>query len=156
MRQLWLSALVLLAACMTPPVRPAGTIVSPADSFQGEWTEQEKASNTVMRNLRTSKEVSYHVLRVRTELPLRKHAKSDLVLVVVAGQVELHLGDRTLPSAPGDVLEVPRETPYAVLNKGQQAAVLYAVFAPGFDPEDVKTMSEPSGVGAWQYNLWNQ
>jgi mannose-6-phosphate isomerase-like protein (cupin superfamily) len=148
--------LICCGGCMTPASRAAGTIVSPADSFQGEWTDQEKASNTVMRNLRTSQEVSFHVLRVRTELGLRKHAKSDLVLVVVAGQVELHLGDRTLPSAPGDVVEVPRDVPYAAINKGKDAAVLYAVFSPGFDPDDVKTVAEASGTGSWQYNLWTQ
>lgn len=156
MRQIALLSLLLLAACMTPPVRPAGTIFSPAESAQSEWTDQEKASNTVLRNLRSSTEASFHLLRVQTELAMRKHAKSDLVLVVVAGQVALELGDKTLPSAPGDVVEVPRETPYAVVNKGKQAAVLYLVFTPGFDPEDVKAVVEPNGVGAWQYNLWNQ
>jgi mannose-6-phosphate isomerase-like protein (cupin superfamily) len=109
-----------------------------------------------MRNLRESPEASFHVLRVRTGLPLRKHAASDLVLVVVAGQVELQLGDRTIPSAPGDVVEVPREVPYAVRNKGKDAAVLYAVYTPSFNPDDVKTVAEASGVGAWQYNLWTQ
>lgn len=157
MRSFWFIAfLPLFAACMTPASRASGTIISPADANQGDWTEQEKSSGSVMRNLRESTEASFHVLRVRTGLPLRKHAKSDLVLVVVAGQVELQLGDRAIPSAPGDVVEVPREVPYAVLNKGKDAAVLYVVFTPGFDPDDVKTVAEAKGVGAWQYNLWNQ
>lgn len=156
MRSLWLLSLLPLAACMTPPVRPAGTIFSPAETAQAEWTDQEKAASSVVRNLRSSAEASFHVLRVQGELPMRKHAKSDLVLVVVAGQVELHLGDKTLPSAPGDVVEVPRDAAYGVLNKGKQAAVLYLVFTPGFDPADVKTVVEASGVGAWQYNLWSQ
>jgi mannose-6-phosphate isomerase-like protein (cupin superfamily) len=141
---------------MTPDSRAAGTIVSPADSMQAPWSGQEKAAGSVMRNLRQSQEASFHVLRVQGELPLRKHLKSDLVLVVVAGQVQLRLGDRTIPSAPGDVVEVPRDVPYAVINKGRDAAVLYLVYTPGFDPDDVKTVSEATGVGAWKFNMWTQ
>lgn len=162
MRSIWSLALASalglssLSGCMTPASRAAGTIISPADAMQEDWSEQEKGANTVMRNLRQSQEASFHVLRVRTELPLRKHQASDLVLVVVAGQVELRLGDRSIPSAPGDVVEVPRDVPYAAINKGKDAAVLYAVFTPGFNPDDVKTVSEPSGSGSWQWNLWTQ
>ena len=156
MRPSWLLLSVLFVACVTPPVRPAGTIISPAESFSGQWSEQEKAANNVMRNLRESAEASFHVLRVRTELSLRKHALTDLVLVVVAGQVQLRLGNRLLPSAPGDVVEVPREVPYAVINKGKDAAVIYAVFTPALKPDDVKTVAEPEGTGAWQWNLWAQ
>jgi mannose-6-phosphate isomerase-like protein (cupin superfamily) len=141
---------------MTPATRSNGVIVSPADSANEPWNENEKASNLVMRNLRSSAEASFHVLRVRTEISLRKHLNSDLVLVVVAGKVELRLGDRAIPSAPGDVVEVPRDVPYAVVNRGQDAAVLYAVYTPGFNPDDVKTIAEASGVGAWKFNLWTQ
>jgi mannose-6-phosphate isomerase-like protein (cupin superfamily) len=141
---------------MTPASRAAGTIVSPAESANEAWSDNEKAQNLVMRNLRSSAEASFHVLRVRTELGLRKHQNSDLVLVVVAGKVELRLGDRAIPSAPGDVVEVPRDVPYAVVNRGQDAAVLYAVYTPGFNPDDVKTIAEASGVGAWKFNLWTQ
>lgn len=157
MRTLTFCALAwLLSACMTPDSRAAGTIISPRESVQSGWSEQEKAANSVMRNLRESEEASFHVLRVRTELPLRKHLRSDLVLVVVAGKVELRLGDRAIPSAPGDVVEVPREVPYAIQNRGREAAVLYAVYTPGFDADDVKTVAEAKGVGAWQWNLWTQ
>ena len=148
--------LICCGGCMTPASRAAGTIVSPEASMQDGWSEQEKSANTVMRNLRQSQEVSFHVLRVRTELGLRKHLRSDLVLMVVAGQVELRLGNRTIPSAPGDVVEVPRDVPYAAINKGKDAAVLYAVFSPGFDPDDVKSVAEASGTGSWQWNLWTQ
>jgi mannose-6-phosphate isomerase-like protein (cupin superfamily) len=141
---------------MTPASRGAGTIISTDEAATAPWTDQEKAANIVVRNLRQSSEASFHVLRVATELSLRKHQSSDLVLIVVAGKVELRLGDRAIPSAPGDVVEVPREVPYAILNRGQTPAVLYAVYTPGFNPDDVKTISEPSGVGAWKFNLWTQ
>jgi mannose-6-phosphate isomerase-like protein (cupin superfamily) len=145
-----------MLACMTPDSRASGTIISPSAESQGGWTDQEKAANTVMRNLRQSPEASFHVLRVQTELPMRSHAKSDLVLVVVAGQVELRLGNRAIPSAPGDVVEVPRDVPYAILNRGREAAVLYAMYSPGLNPDDMKAIREPQTGGAWQWNLWAQ
>lgn len=156
MRGALLVLLLSLFGCMTPASRAAGTIISPDEAATAAWTDQEKAANVVVRNLRQSSEASFHVLRVGTELSLRKHLKSDLVLIVVAGKVELRLGDRTIPSAPGDVVEVPREVPYAVINRGQAPAVLYAVYTPAFNPDDVKTISEASGPGAWKFNLWTQ
>lgn len=156
MRRVWLLSLAPLLACMTPDSRASGTIISPAEGAQGGWTEQEKAAKVVVRNLRESPEASFHVLRVATELSFRKHKSSDLVLMVVSGKVELRLGDRAIPSAPGDVIEVPRDVPYAIANRGQTPAVVYAVYTPAFNPDDVKTIAEPSGPGAWKFNLWTQ
>jgi mannose-6-phosphate isomerase-like protein (cupin superfamily) len=156
MRRFWPLALVPLLACMTPASRAAGTIISPADVAPEQWSESEKASNLVVRNLRSSPEASFHVLRVRTEISFRKHQKSDLVLMVVAGKTELRLGDRSIPSAPGDVVEVPRGIAYGVVNRGDTPAIVYAVYTPAFDPDDVKTIAEPSGEGAWKFNLWTQ
>lgn len=146
-----------LAACMTPQSRAAGVVVSPADgASQSGWSEEEKASNVVLRNLRQTQEASFHLLRVKTELPRRKHAQSDLVLMVVAGQVEVQLGDRAIPSAPGDVIEVPRDVPYAVLNKGAEPGVLYQVYTPALDPNDVRMVREKTGESSWKWNLWTQ
>jgi mannose-6-phosphate isomerase-like protein (cupin superfamily) len=156
MRAYWFLAFAPLLACMTPASRAAGTIISTDATASAAWSDQEKAANVVVRNLRQSTEASFHVLRVATELPFRKHQKADLVLVVVAGKAELRLGDRTIPSAPGDVVEVPRDVPYAVINRGASPTVLYLVYTPAFDPEDVKVISEPSGTGAWKFNLWTQ
>ncbi len=156
MRRLRYLSLISLLGCMTPESRASGTIISPAEAAQGSWTEQEVAAPLVIRNLRVSPEASFHVLRVRTELPMRQHKDSDLVLMVVAGKAELRLGDRTIPAAPGDVVEVPKGSPYGVVNRGESAAIVYAVYTPGFNPDDVRVITEPSGSGAWKFNLWTQ
>lgn len=156
MRRIWYLSLISLLGCMTPESRASGTIISPAEAAQGSWTDQELAANLVVRNLRASPEASFHVLRVRTELPMRLHKDSDLVLVVVGGKAELRLGDRTIPAAPGDVVEVPRGSPYGVVNRGRSAAIVYAVYTPGFNPDDVKVITEQDGAGAWKFNLWTQ
>jgi quercetin dioxygenase-like cupin family protein len=153
-----LSLLLLsLTACMTPASRAAGVVVSPADgSSASGWTNEEKSANVVLRNLRQTENASFHLLRVRSELPRRKHAQADLVLVVVAGQVEVQLGDRAIPSAPGDVIEVPRDVPYAVLNKGRDAGVLYLMYSPALDPNDVRMVREKTSGSSWKWNLWTQ
>jgi len=156
MRLVSLTLLLSLAACMTPDSRAAGVVVSPSDGSQARWTDDEKNSDVVMRNLRHTSEASFHLLRVRTELTRRKHAKADLVLVVVAGQIEVQLGDRAIPSAPGDVIEVPRDVPYAVLNKGRDAGVLYLVYTPALDPNDVRMVTDKTGESSWKWNLWAQ
>jgi mannose-6-phosphate isomerase-like protein (cupin superfamily) len=157
MRLVSLLLSLCLTACMTPASRASGVVVSPADgSSQSGWSDEEKSANVVLRNLRQTAEASFHLLRVRTELTRRKHAQADLVLVVVAGQVEVQLGDRAIPSAPGDVIEVPREVPYAVVNKGRDAGVLYLVYTPALDPNDVRMVTEKGGESSWKWNLWTQ
>jgi mannose-6-phosphate isomerase-like protein (cupin superfamily) len=146
-----------LAACMTPASRASGVVVSPADgSSPSGWTDEEKSANLVLRSLRQSPEASFHLLRVRTELTTRVHKQTDLVMVVVAGQVEIQLGDRTIPSAPGDVIEVPRTVPFGVRNKGREPGVLYLIYTPALDPNDVRMVTEKGGESSWKWNLWTQ
>jgi mannose-6-phosphate isomerase-like protein (cupin superfamily) len=151
------ASLVAFPACATAPTRAPGMVVSPADAeAPADWTEDELRAEVVMRNLRRTPEASFHLLRVRTALRPRKHEQSDLVLLVVAGKVELELGDRMLPGAPGDVIEVPRGTPYGATNRGDKPGVLYLIFTPALDPNDVKNVTTPSAETAWKWNLWAQ
>lgn len=154
----YLIAGLTLSACVTGAPRAAGVVVSPADAASTtQWSDDERNAEVVMRNLRQSDEASFHLLRVRTALPPRKHEKSDMVLMVVAGQLELSLGDRRLPGAPGDVIEVPRGVPYGVKSKGDKPGVLYVVYTPAFNVDDVRKVAESTGGdAAWKWNLWTQ
>jgi mannose-6-phosphate isomerase-like protein (cupin superfamily) len=149
--------LCALSACVSAPTRAPGMVVSPADpSSQASWSEEEQRAEVAMRNLRRTPEASFHLLRLRGELRPRKHEQSDLVLLVVAGKLELELGDRMLPAAPGDVIEVPRGTPYGAKNRGDKPGVLYLVHTPALDPNDVRTIATSSPETSWKWNLWTQ
>jgi mannose-6-phosphate isomerase-like protein (cupin superfamily) len=155
---LCLSALLfVLPACVSAPNRAPGMLVSPlVGEAATSWTEDELRAEAVMRNLRRTPEASFHLLRLRTALRKREHAQSDLVMLVVAGKIELELGDRMLPAAPGDVIEVPRGTPYGAINRGDEAGVVYLIFTPALDPNDVRNVTTPNAASAWKWNLWAQ
>lgn len=156
MRPAATALLLCLTGCM-PPARASGVVVSPADdASQVGWSDQEKSANVVIRNLRQSSEASFHLLRVRTELPRRKHPRSDLVMMVVAGQVEVEVDSRVVPAASGDVIEVPRDVPYAVLNKGRDPAVMYLIHTPSLSADDVRMVTDKKAESSWKWNLWAQ
>jgi mannose-6-phosphate isomerase-like protein (cupin superfamily) len=151
------ATLPLVTACLAPPSRAPGMVVSPADAeAPSGWTEEEQRADVVMRNLRRTPEASFHLLRLRTALRKRKHEQSDLVMLVVAGKLELELGDRLLPAAPGDVIEVPRGTPYGATNRGDKPGVMYVIATPTLDPNDVRNVTTPDAESSWKWNLWTQ
>lgn len=146
-----------ISGCLAAAPRAAGVVVSPADgSANAAWSEDERQADLVMRNLRQSDEASFHLLRVRTELRPRKHERSDLVMLVVSGQLELTLGSRHVPAAPGDVIEVPRGVPYGIKTQSARAGVVYLIYTPAFEPNDVRNVVERQGEPSWNWNLWTQ
>jgi len=151
-------AVALLAGCAATSTASGarGRIITEARE-SSSWSDEERAQNVTVRNLRRSAEASFHLMRVRSEQPLHVHDESDLVLVSVAGGFGLTLGDRALTLGPGDVVEIPRGTPYALKNEATDASVAYLVFTPALQPEDFKSVSgPPKRESAWQWNLWVQ
>jgi mannose-6-phosphate isomerase-like protein (cupin superfamily) len=59
--------------------------------------------------------------------------------------------------AAGDVIEIPRGTPFRVKNRAQAASVAYLVYTPGLSSEDRKPVrAERESESAWKWNLWVQ
>ena len=149
--------LALLCGCAHAAAGGAHVVASASrDGSAPAWTESEKAAAVSLKNLRESPGASFHLLRVRTELPARMHESSDLVLMLVSGGAEITLGDRKVPLSPGDVVEVPEGSVYSVRNRGSQAAVAYLVFSPALSPSDTKLVSQATRESVWKWNLWLQ
>jgi mannose-6-phosphate isomerase-like protein (cupin superfamily) len=150
--------LVLATGCAGQSVAGGrGTLITPSNqSGETAWDEHEREAPLVMRNLRSSPEASTHVLRIRTQRDARVHQKSDLSLSVVAGELEVTVDGRPFKLNRGDVLEIPRATPYALRNLGQDASVAYLVFTPGHSDDDDKSAAAAPRDSSWRWNLWVQ
>lgn len=135
-----------------------GKLISPSLASEATtWTGEEQARPSALRNLRRSPEASFHLLRVKEAHPARVHERSDLVLVSVAGALALEVDGEDLTLRPGDVLEVPRQTPYSLRNQATEASTAYLVFTPPLDARDDRPLeSSKRRESAWKWNLWVQ
>lgn len=157
MRILPVMLLCLVSACATAHERTYAKVISPVQSGNPtSWSKSEQEAPKVIRNLRRTPEASFHLIRVKTELGRRLHEKSDQILVIVSGRLELTLGEETLQVSSGDVVEIPLGTPYAVLNRHAEAGVLYQVFTPALADDDTHEKPEASHDNPWRWNLWLQ
>jgi mannose-6-phosphate isomerase-like protein (cupin superfamily) len=134
-----------------------GTLITPSSQTADvAWSDAERAQPVAMRNLRRAPEASFHLLRVKGERPTHVHANSDAVMFIVAGELTASVDGRSLPLKGGDVLELPRDTAYALASVGTEPAVAYLVFTPGLAADDDKAIVEAASESAWQWNLWVQ
>ena len=114
-------------------------IVSPQGPLQEMvWEEAEKSREVVIRNLRTSKEASFHLVLLKDAEKPHVHDGHDLIAVVLRGKVSMHFADGTVKVQKGDVVEIPRGTLHWAENRGKEASLAYAVFTPPFDGEDYR------------------
>lgn len=153
-------AVSLLAACVSGAAtqKPRGKFISPSE--QGaltEWSDEERQRPVAMRNLRRSPEASFHLMRIAGERRAHVHEQSDLVFMMLAGDLQMALGDQTLTLKPGDVVEIPRGMPYDLHNRGREPSVAYLVYTPPLRIDDQKPVSGSAPTeSVWKWNLWLQ
>jgi quercetin dioxygenase-like cupin family protein len=66
-------------------------------------------------------------------LPLHIHTREDEQLIVLAGEVTLHVGDGVHQLAAGDTQALPREVPHAHIITSPQARLLTVAMPGGFE-----------------------
>ena len=158
---LWVSA---CGAAASPSSAPAvdqgrrGSVIRAAQASDvSDWTAEERSRAVALRNLRRSPEASHHLLRLNGAQGAHVHERSDLLLLTVAGALTLSVGGEELTLAPGDVVEIPRGTPYEMHKQGSTPSVLYLVFTPALAADDYRAAeAAPTRESAWKWNLWLQ
>ena len=91
-------------------------------------------------------------------VPRHTHTREDEVYFVLAGELEVTVGDETFVLQPGDTLLAPRDIPHKLRNSGNTTNDYLLVFSPsGFEefimatavpaPEDAVAPTEPPAVG---------
>jgi mannose-6-phosphate isomerase-like protein (cupin superfamily) len=91
-------------------------------------------------------------------VPRHTHTREDEVYFVLAGELEVTVGDETFFLQPGDTLLAPRGIPHKLRNSGKTTNEYLLVFSPsGFEefimataipaPENAVAPTEPPAVG---------
>ena len=90
-------------------------------------------------------------------VPRHTHTREDEVYFVLAGELEVAVGDETFVLRPGDTLLAPRDIPHKLRNSGNTTNHYLLVFSPsGFEefimataipaPENAVAPTEPPAV----------
>ena len=90
-------------------------------------------------------------------VPRHTHTREDEVYFVLAGELEVNIGEKTFVLRPGDTLLAPRDIPHDLRNSGNTANHYLLVFSPsGFEefimatavpaPDNAVAPTEPPAV----------
>jgi mannose-6-phosphate isomerase-like protein (cupin superfamily) len=79
---------------------------------------------------------SHHVVALLDREPLHRHDTHDLLVVVLEGEGEMLIGDKTRTIGAHSIVYVPRHTVHSMHNTTKKPLIGYAVFTPPFDGKD--------------------
>lgn len=71
---------------------------------------------------------------------LHRHAVSEELYYVVAGQGEMTLGDASFTIVVGNTVCIPPGTPHCVENTGEQSLVMLCCCAPAYSHDDTELL----------------
>ena len=133
------ASLIVLAGCgcgQRHTASPSPRVIAPTGDVKVAWTEAELTHDPSIRPLHADGRMSAVVLRLQGSEKPHRHVEHDLVVVLLTGRARLHLADRVVEAAPGDVMEIPRGVPHWAENIGPGACTAYVVSTPPLDPQD--------------------
>lgn len=110
------------------------------DSRTVEWTEKEQGQIQSMKTLHTWSGTSVHGLRLAGRSDSRVHDRHDLTVVVLAGRADVRLAGKWKSVNPGDIIEIPRGSPYQLDRLGSEAAEFYFIYYPPYDGKDLRNV----------------
>ncbi len=86
--------------------------------------------------LARDKGTSQHLVAIRKAEVPHRHARHDLLVVMLRGHGSMNIAGQQKPVGQGSILYVPRGAVHAFRNDSPEPAVAYAVYVPPFDGKD--------------------
>jgi mannose-6-phosphate isomerase-like protein (cupin superfamily) len=128
---------LLLSSCGGDRVQ---IIIPGADLRTVEWTEKEREQILSMKTLHSYSGTSVHALRLAGRSDSRVHDRTDLTVVVLAGRADVRLGGKWHGVNPGDIIEIPRGSPYQFDRLGSEPAEFYFIYYPPYTGKDLRNV----------------
>ena len=110
------------------------------DNRTVEWSEKEQQQIFSMKTLHTWTGTSVHGLRLAGRSDSRVHDHHDLTVVVLAGGADVRLAGKWKSVNSGDIIEIPRGSPYQFDRTGSDAAEFYFIYYPPYDGKDLRNV----------------
>lgn len=87
-------------------------------------------------------------LAPKMRVPRHTHTREDEVYFVLAGELEVTVGEQTFVLRPGDTLLAPRDIPHELRNSGNATNHYLLVFSPSGFEEFIMATAVPAPDGA--------
>lgn len=97
---------------------------------------RSSSDNIYNRSLFSDSLSSSYCIVIKKEVKSHKHQYHSEQVLVIEGEAEMKLGEKTFPVKKGDVIFIPKNTVHSVKNKGAIPLKVLSVQAPYFDGKD--------------------
>lgn len=131
------TAVLLLSSCGGSRVQ---ILIPGADARTVEWTDKERGQIQSMKTLHSYSGTSVHALRLAGRSDSRVHDRTDLTVVVLSGRADVRLAGKWRSVNPGDIIEIPRGSPYQLDRLGSEPAEFYLMYYPPYDGKDLRNV----------------
>ncbi len=101
----------------------------------GDLNPDVESEGIGRKNLIVSESISFHVVWISSAEKPHIHKEHDLIVFLIYGSGEFHVGDKVFRMKRGDSAYVPRGTPHWFKNISK-TAIAYVIFIPPFDGKD--------------------
>ncbi|HEX3133639.1 MAG TPA: cupin domain-containing protein [Planctomycetota bacterium] len=137
------AALLLMSLLMSGCGSSRVQILMPGvDQRTIEWSEKEQQQIQAMKLLHTESGTSVHALRLAGRSDSRVHDNHDLTMIVLSGHADVRLAGKWKSVNPGDIIEVPRGSPYQLDRLGSDPAEFYFIYYPPYDGKDLRNVDK--------------
>jgi mannose-6-phosphate isomerase-like protein (cupin superfamily) len=79
---------------------------------------------------------SSFVIFIRKEVKLHKHIYHSEQVLILDGEGQMRLGDKSFPVRKGDIILIPQNTPHALKVTGNAPMKVLSIQSPYFDGKD--------------------
>jgi mannose-6-phosphate isomerase-like protein (cupin superfamily) len=132
------SAVLLLSSCGDSRVQ---ILMPGVDARTVEWTDKEREQIQSMKTLHSYSGTSVHALRLAGRSDSRVHDQHDLTMVVLSGRADVRLSGKWKSVNPGDIIEIPRGSPYQLDRLGSEPVEFYLIYYPPYDGKDLRNVN---------------
>ncbi len=117
----------------------SGTLIFPEATMKSvDWTAEDLKQPVAIKNLRTTTQASYMIVRLNESETPHVHENHDLVVVMWKGKGTLFISDSKHELKPGDIVEIPRGVRHWVEKPEKGICEAYVISVPPYDPKDMK------------------
>ena len=103
---------------------------------KAEEVEKQDFENVKLETLAQNELSSHHLVVIKRAEPLHYHAAHDGWAVVLKGEGQFILGDRTFEIHPGSSVYIPRGIRHRAIRRGKDAIAAFVIFTPPYDGKD--------------------
>ncbi|HPQ08664.1 MAG TPA: cupin domain-containing protein [Bacteroidia bacterium] len=95
-----------------------------------------KTENLYVKSTSSDSLASGFIIVIKKEVKLHKHLNHSEHVLVIEGEGQMQLGDKTFTIKPNDLIFIPKNTPHKVITTSKKPLKVLSIQSPNFDGKD--------------------